>query len=652
MQIIAKFLLLTFLYFPIAISQSEDFLAHAISLDSLLNIKISAASKYLQKTRDIPASVTVVTSEEIDKFGYQNLSEVLQSIKGFYVSYDRNYNYLGVRGFSRPTDYNNRILLMLNGHSLNENIYGSAYFGNDLGINLKSIERIEIVRGPSSALYGSNAMLAVINIITKKGSAIDGLQVHAEVGSYRNLQAAARYGKEFSNDLDVFVSGTLGDIKGEDQFYPEYDNPESNNGIAHNLDWDKYIGFTSALSYKNFSLFGKIASRKKGIPTGAYDIVFNDPDAYTLDEYQFIELKYENDFATDKSVLLRTYYDNYYYFGTYQYDVIANDESKGSWFGTEAQLRWDLTTSNRLIAGIEYKNNTRAVFKYWNSNTIFFDGNFPSSLTSFYLQNEYQALDNLSFTLGLRLDKYSIFKMFTSPRGAIIYHASTAATFKFLYGEAFRIPNVYEVNYHDPYSQFKRSVNLKSEKIATSELIWEQRMSDETFSTISLYRYDMKNLIDTKIDTTDSFKYFGNADNIRAIGLEFGINTRTKQDLNYYFNYSLQSAKKLETDEKLTNSPEHLIKFGINFPLFEYFYAGTEVQWETERLTVYNTKTDPYLLSNLNIKTKPLFNSLTVSFLVRNLFDADYKHPGGFEHRQAGIIQNGRNFIASLDYKF
>lgn len=652
MRIIQKCLFLIILVLPNAVGQSDDLFGYSASLDSLLNIKISAASKYLQKKNEIPASVTIITSDEIDKFGYQNLSEVLQSIPGFYISYDRNYNYLGVRGFSRPTDYNNRILLLLNGHSLNENIYGSAYIGNELGINLKSIERIEIVRGPSSALYGSNAMLGVINIITKKGSTIDGFQVGANVGSFQNLQASARYGKEFSNDLDVFVSGTICDIKGEDQFYPEYDNPESNYGIAHKLDWEKFFGCTSVLKYRDWTIFGKFSSRQKGIPTGAYDIVFNHPESHTLDEYQFIELKYENDITTDKSVFLRTYYDNYYYFGTYQYDVIANDESKGSWFGTEAQLRWDLSTSNRFIAGIEYKNNTRAVFKYWNTNTIFFDGNFPSSLTSLYLQNEYQALDNLSFTLGLRWDKYSIFKVFTSPRGAIIYHAAKATTFKILHGEAFRIPNVYEINYHDPYSQVKQSVSLKSEKIATSELIWEQRVSDETFSTVSVYRYDMKNLIDTKVDTADSFKYFGNAGNIRAIGLEFGVNTHTKEDVNYYFNYSLQSTKNLETDEKLTNSPEHLINFGVNFPFLGYFYTGLELQWETERLTVYSTKTDPHLLSNLNIKTKPLFKSLTISFLVRNLFDATYTYPGGFEHRQAGIKQNRRNFVAALEYKF
>lgn len=652
MKNLIKFLLLIFLIKPNAFGQSDDLAASLISLDSLLNIKVSTGSKYLQKWSEIPSSVTIITSEDIDRYGYQKLSEVLNSIQGFYISYDRNYTYLGVRGFSRPTDYNNRILLLLNGHSLNENIFGSAYFGNDLGINLKSVERIEIVRGPSSALYGSNAMFAVINIITKNGNAIDGLQVSADLGSYREIQAALQYGKVFDNDLDVFVSGNFGDIKGEDHFYPEFNSPETNNGIAHNLDWDKYIGFASAVNYHNFSLFGKITSRKKGIPTGAYDIVFNDPDAYTLDEYQFIDLKYETDFDTDKHVLLRTYYDNYHYLGTYQYDVIVNDEAKGSWLGFEAQFRWDVTTSNRLTVGTEYKNNKRAIFKYWNQNTIFFDGNFPSSLTSFYLQNEYQALDNLSLSLGLRLDKYSIYQMFTSPRGAIIYHAANSTTFKLLYGEAFRIPNVYEVHYHDPYSQFKRSVNLKSEKIATSELILEQRISEETFSTVSVFRNDMKNLIDTKIDTTDSFKYFGNAGNIRAIGLEFGINTRTKNDVNYYFNYSLQSLKNLETEEKLTNSPEHLIKFGITFPVSKYFYVGTEFKWETERLTVYNTKTEPYFLTNLKIQTKPLFNSLTVSVLVRNLFDVDYKYPGGFEHRQDGIKQNGRNFLASLEYKF
>lgn len=158
--------------------------ARDTALDSLLSIKISTAAKYEQTTREAPASVTLITSEDIERYGYHTLVDVFRHIRGFYISDDRNYSYLGTRGFSRPTDYNNRMLLLVNGHSINETIFGSAPMGTDFGIDLGSVERIEIVRGPGSALYGTGAMFTVINIMTKSGATIDGFHLSAETGSY------------------------------------------------------------------------------------------------------------------------------------------------------------------------------------------------------------------------------------------------------------------------------------------------------------------------------------------------------------------------------------------------------------------------------------------------------------------------------------
>ena len=110
-----------------------------LTLDSLLNIKISAASKYAQMSSNAPSSVTVITSQDIAGYGYRNLEDVFNSVPGFYVSNDRNYTYVGVRGFSRPTDYNDRILLLLNGQTLNENVYGSAPCGNDYSLDLADL---------------------------------------------------------------------------------------------------------------------------------------------------------------------------------------------------------------------------------------------------------------------------------------------------------------------------------------------------------------------------------------------------------------------------------------------------------------------------------------------------------------------------------
>jgi len=110
--------------------EKEDDLAGR-SLDELLNIKINTAAKYEQTSREAPAAVTIITAEDIKTYGYETLEDVFKSVRGFYTSNDRNYSYVGVRGFSRPTDFNNRILLLLNGHTANEDYHGLALIGTE-----------------------------------------------------------------------------------------------------------------------------------------------------------------------------------------------------------------------------------------------------------------------------------------------------------------------------------------------------------------------------------------------------------------------------------------------------------------------------------------------------------------------------------------
>jgi iron complex outermembrane receptor protein len=108
-----------------------------LNLEQLLNVPFYTASKRSQSASDTPASVTVVTAAEIRTFGYRGLADVLQGVRGFWVNTDRNYSYLGVRGLARPGDYNARILLLINGHRLNDNIYD----GNEMGVHSPPLTR-------------------------------------------------------------------------------------------------------------------------------------------------------------------------------------------------------------------------------------------------------------------------------------------------------------------------------------------------------------------------------------------------------------------------------------------------------------------------------------------------------------------------------
>ena len=112
---------------------------------------VYSASKYEQKVTEAPSSVSIVTADEIKKFGYRTLADIIRSVRGFHVTYDRNYSYVGVRGFAPPGDYNTRLLLLVDGHRVNDNVYDMAFVGTEFVLDVDLIERVEIVRGPSSS---------------------------------------------------------------------------------------------------------------------------------------------------------------------------------------------------------------------------------------------------------------------------------------------------------------------------------------------------------------------------------------------------------------------------------------------------------------------------------------------------------------------
>ncbi|MBA4322840.1 MAG: TonB-dependent receptor, partial [Odoribacter sp.] len=114
-----------------------------MSFSDLMNQEVITSSKFVQKSSEAASSIGIITADEIKNFGYKTLGEVLNSQRGMYLSNDKNYLYVGSRGFSRPTDYNNRFVILIDGHIMNEVVYGSAFMGNELAINLANVEKIE-----------------------------------------------------------------------------------------------------------------------------------------------------------------------------------------------------------------------------------------------------------------------------------------------------------------------------------------------------------------------------------------------------------------------------------------------------------------------------------------------------------------------------
>ena len=215
-----------------------------LSLEELGTIKIDtvfAASKFSEKVTDAPSSVTIVTRDEITRFGYRTLSDIVRAVRSFDVVYDRTYSYTGARGFNSVDDYGSRTLLLIDGHRMNDPIYAIAAVGTEGLLEVGLIERVEFIRGPGSAIYGSNAFLAVINVVTRSGASVNGVEASADAGSFGTYSGRFSLGKKLANGIEYLVSGTTYTSDGPGRlFYQEFDAPETNQGIASHLNAERY----------------------------------------------------------------------------------------------------------------------------------------------------------------------------------------------------------------------------------------------------------------------------------------------------------------------------------------------------------------------------------------------------------------------------
>src|SRR5580658_3222464 len=209
-------LLLVFTAVATAQKKTTD-LADA-SLEELGNVQVYSASKHLQSTSDAPSAVTIITADEIQKYGYRNLADILRSVPGFYVTYDRDYTFVGVRGFGRLGDWNSRILVLIDGHRINNNVLGQAMLGNEFLVDVDMIDRVEIVCAPSSSLYGANAFFAVINVFTRTAKELKDWELSFQTGSFGTFEGRATYGHQF-HGLGVLLSGTFYNSQGQTLFF-------------------------------------------------------------------------------------------------------------------------------------------------------------------------------------------------------------------------------------------------------------------------------------------------------------------------------------------------------------------------------------------------------------------------------------------------
>ncbi|HUR33187.1 MAG TPA: TonB-dependent receptor [Vicinamibacterales bacterium] len=623
-----------------------------LGLEDLLNIKVYAASRFVQEVAQAPASVTIVASDEIRRHGYRTLADILRGVRGFYVTDDRDYSYVGVRGFLRPGDYNGRVLLLVNGHRLNDTIFEQAAIGTESAIDVSLIDRVEVIRGPSSSLYGTSAFFAVVNVITRGGRAVSGVTMEGETGSQKfrrgRFAAGGRNARGFEGLFSIAAHGSDGN---DAIYYPGFDTPDENHGVAVDADRDRSASIFASGTAGGFTAQIGFGSRTKTIPTAPYDTRFNDPRTRTRDARGFADVHYTRRLDPRTTLELKGAYDQYDYQGQFAYDAgLFHDDAHGAWLTGEATLVRQMG-SHALTVGTELRHNIRQNQSADDASGVLLDDQRHSQTAALFAEDEYRVSNHVLINAGVRWDEYfGIFGGTVNPRVGLIVTAWEGSAIKALYGRAFRAPNPFELYYdHNAIS-----AKLQPERIQTFEVAVEQRLSPRLQASASIFRNQVSDLISQRSgsDTLDGL-YYANGDGVTADGVEFELLGELPGRIHARLAQALQSARLDSPDRAISNSPNALTTIVLDAPIpktdvvaaFNGYYIG-------ERHLLSDGIVGSAFVANLSISRRIERAGLGVGFTLYNVFGAEYGDPGSSEHRQDVLPRDGRTGAVRVSWKF
>ena len=651
--------------------------------------RVVAAEKELTRAQDAPASITVISAEEIRGFGYTTLAEALRAVRGLYTSDDRDYATIGVRGFSSPGTYNSRVLVLSDGHVTNESSVGQGYVGHDFSPDLADVERIEVVRGPGSVLYGSAAFLAVVNVVHRAPLPGTHGALGGQVGTLGENEGHASFSVAGeAGSLLVTASGL--DATGE----PVFVRPGDASQLAQRLDTERAGHVDLRAHLGDLTLSASLNQRKKALPTGAFDTVFGAPGTSTRDQRGFVEADLNHAFASGLGVDLRVSYDNQRYGGSWQYigraqGVLGNDTSTEDWADAELRLRLPAFAGHRIFVGGEVQDrwnvsltsyvppDTRGQGENAWSNLPGNPGLAPNSglVFSGYLGDDWRIARRIQLDAAVRVDKYldafpagsaeTNFRPIANPRLALILQPYDDGTTKLLFGTAFRYPGFYERYFNDGGVSVAVADRLQPERITTFELEHTHQFTDEVSLVVAANYSVMKNLIDVAAVAGGASQYQNAAAPTRGAGAEAEMRWQAQPGMLFAAWYALAIVRQDPPGAQpfsglaISNSPLHTAGLRALYPLVQQALSvSTEAVYGSAR----NTLPDATSLAVAQVGESVLWNlglsgetaRLRYGAFIADVLDQKPSLPGGpdIPFPNHAVPQTGRALRLQLAASF
>jgi len=617
---------------------------------------VVTASKIPEQVEKSVATVTVITESQIRQMGARNLLDVLKVVPGLGITQTASgIRELEARGIK--STFSERVLIMLNGHPVDQNLFwgGSMWTYDDLPID--NVKRVEVVRGPGSALYGANAFLATINILTKDAQDVDGAAVAVGGGSFGTQQYNALVGKQ-QGEWHGLANFHYSETDGSDSFIPR--DALGQSGRTHlyerRQDFEWKVGYG-----KKAVLDGRFISKNTGSFAGPSAFLSDDTE-FNHDNY-FLRLTLEHDFTEQLTLTARAYRDFFEMdqlleFRKSQFDRFFSDSFKT---GGELQATYRFNPRNTLIGGFTYESQEQRNVKHEIGATPGmlisappFTQNTDRALWGLYIQDLWDIADSLRVMAGARYDKYSDFGDTFNPRMGFNWEFLSGYSARFSYGTAFRAPTFSELfTTNNPTVQ--GNPDLQPESIDTYEVGLNANWTNRWSSELTLFRNDISEMIGRQISTnsTGVFVQYANLNGIQTDGIEMSTQYRFSELSYLAANYTYQDSRFINTGGQVPNTPEHRGTVQSNIAFFPelQWYTEVQIKGETTRASGdTRSSTSAYALVNTTLRAAGFEPGMELSFSVFNLFDNDVVYP--FIASVPGDLpQPDRTFFAKIRYE-
>jgi len=646
---------------------------------------VEAASRVTESAEDAPASVSLIGAQELRAMRYPTLAEALRGTRGTYISDDRGYAAIGFRGFSRPGAYGNRVLITLDGMPLNDDWLWSSYVGYDLRTDLQDIERIEVVRGPGSVVYGTSAFSGVVNLVTRYKDVPNSREVGLSAAGDGTARARARVTQHFGRDAGVWTSIAGGQSSGRDFFFKEYvvDGPSQVAGNARGVDGARFATLTGRAWWKDLTLAWSLHRHEKHLPTGQFETLLGDGRTRQTDTRGFLEARFEPKIGNTLTSLTRVHGNVYTYRGYF-----ARSPSDGGleynnydsyWAGAEQRFVWAPATAFSASLGGEAQahpnahqvGGTETEGEYLNDTRDF-------TLAAVYGNMDIRPVDGVKLSAGGRLDYYSTFGSSFNPRVALIVKPWAGGNIKLLAGKAFKAPSLYELSYNAVGQTSSR--NLRPENAYSGEIELSQRVARNVTLTGAAFANYVTDLISLNAgavapDGSQTIQFANAPTPVGTLGCEFEARRDWRDGWMVAGSYSYQRSAYLASSgagdlfslqraagfREVPNAPFHLFSVRGAAPILSRALSVMgRLSYEGQRYDTNDTaaagapqgRTNGALIWDLMFNGFERRLGLDYSIGLYNAFDSRAGVPVSTEFRQRTIPMAGRSVLASVGVTF